>query len=760
MSLGVKSVWRVPACISVVNGLSMIPRDLRGLPLYRSGTVIRHESTSSTEPCELIRHVRSSNRRIPQPAPRVEERRAPKLIKGSPSSVRRESLRRVVKQRAELGTNISVLVRPEARYASKHESRESRRRNRKSAARQDLWAHTCAAEEKPETDWRLILDVLSKLTPAFGTIYNFRVAIGRGVPAEVRKLLPGSDTSIKQIQWNTRCIIRFDEVNEEDGVLNITLSGSEHSVRSALVDLLKAVGQFTAIRVMDSDSKDILLDLWQRDNNPFAPVHLLEKGDTRADDNVLTLRREHMHTKGHPAQARHPYYMLTVRADAITRPPRWTRTSLESYVAALVYGVIPAHLHFPLYKNGGSDHQQTVVSLLMDLFHSEHTRPALSTKTLAMALSYVQDKNLTFRSAARAIFNQAEIYNIPMDTRLFNLFLRGSVRSGDLAGFHTILKMMTRKGFYPDSETWLLFLRMIEDVAAKRVVLRRMKRKGLDRIQSTLVKAGRHMAPYELDIIMRESQSIDEFLEYQDKVYGPRWLDVTTVNRMINILGRRGRRDLCDKLLDIVAASNRATPDLITLNTMMSHSRDFQDIVSTIKALQSRWPSIVLGEDTYHMLFRIAWRNRSPNLLRVIWRYASFVRRTSHKMRERLEMLLLKTQDLGRLALLKAWEGTIFGDEALAALQEKHGANLKTVHLSKWFGTQALVWQPAVPFTDMLARAYEMDRGIHARIKEGELMTASVRQSLTVEIPLKPREYEWILLLPAPKRERAERNHE
>ncbi|KAH8670875.1 hypothetical protein BX600DRAFT_509610 [Xylariales sp. PMI_506] len=737
MSLGIQAAWRARAYTSTVKGLSPISRDLRHLASPLGTDCIRHASSASLEKAS------GSNTK-----PRRTEPATENVITSSRSALRRAILSRIIKQRgtfdADSSTTASALVKVEATYPSKHAVTSSRRKNTKSLARQDLWAHARRVGDKPATDYRAVVDFLYKFTPPFGTIYDLKITIKREAATGVRELLPEYISSVQNLMLGSQCNIRFDQPNE-DGSLGINLSGSEHGVRRTLVELLKAVPKVKAVRVMDSDSRGMLLDLWQRSENKLAPIPLLEAGQIAPpNSHVLTLHRDYSFRATGLVKAQN--YTLYHRADRIPRPSVWTQTSMESYVASLVYGVIPPHLVNNLYK-GGPDHQQTVVGLLVDLFQSEEARPALTTRTLAMALAYIQDKKLSFRPAARSIFNQSEIYNIPMDTKICNLLLKGSSRSGDLDGFFTVLKMMARKGYCPDSETWLLLLHLVEDVRAKGMILSRMEKLDLNRIQSTLVKVGRHMAPYKLDSMLRKaafksglkSGSIRAFVGDLDAVYSQDWLDVVTYNRMLDVLGRHGARELVSELLDMVQETRRIKPDIISLNSIITHNRSISEIIATLGNFQSHWPAAKLEEDTYHMLFRIAWKRRDPNMLRVIWRYACLALQSSSKMRHQLEGLLQKSREPCSKPLLQDWIDMILGEEALSALRSQHGHNVRVVQVAKWYGSQASRLQPECTFASKLAEAYEKDQIIHSELKGKKKIEDSLRQPLTVEIPLEPR---------------------
>ncbi|KAH6655578.1 hypothetical protein BKA67DRAFT_561129 [Truncatella angustata] len=785
MSLGVKTVWRAHACASAASGLSLSPRDLpRILPLNPRTRQMRWESTQATKSTRSNSPVETSEttkadelieppsivRKVP-PKP-VELPAIPEepsdvtVINASPSAVRRSVLRSVVKQRASTDSMNPVLVKPVQWYPSKHEVVRSVRKSYRSKAIQDLWAYAREREEKLGVDWRSVVSFLSKVTPKFGSIFDFKVTVGKGAAHEVRKLLPRGPTAEPgQLQQSTRALVRVDHVDNSEGTLHLTLTGSAHSVRMALLDLLKTSGHIMAVRVLDSDSQGMLRDLWQQQRNDLNSVKLLPLGETssgdfpikhtatketQSDDRVLTLTREQTPSVFQLQNRRQ--YRLTRRADQIPRPTIWTRASVEAYIALLVYGVVPSDLKASLYKDH-SDHQHIVVSSLMDIFNDEQARKSLTPNGLAMALAYIQDRKLAFRPAARAIFNQAEIHNLPLDTRICNLFLRGSAISGDLDGFDAMLKMMARKNLHADSESWISLLTLVEEIDAKRYILGKMRKKGLDRIQSAVVKAGRHMAPFELENFIKQTRPMKEFVEHQDDLHGMMWLNQPTLNRLVDMLGRHGKHGMIDELLNLVHDSRRTVPNAITLNAIITHNRSTRQILETIRMFQTRWPAAtIFDEDTYDMLFRIAWKTRSPNMISVIWHYASFDRQASSKMKHDIHKFLRQDKDLGRMSMLKMWEGPIVGEAALTLLRSQH-TNTLGATIARWHGAKAHLFKPTHSFGAKLVEAYETDRKLHAKIKEGDPMTASMREQLMVDIPLRRREYRRLsLVAPATKR--------
>ncbi|KAK7942980.1 uncharacterized protein PG986_012093 [Apiospora aurea] len=755
MSLGVKSVWRAPVCTLRAQGLSLIPREAhpRLAKLLHNGSTRLYSSNTSND--SLVRHVHATRPANAAAAPSTPDQTADAsapertIVGPSPSAYRRAKLRRVIKRmaifREKTGSPPSnqALVSPAVRYPSKHETERSAKKHRVSADRQELFDFLAGGQgaagdevaEHPES--------------------ADQVVVGKAVVQNVLEMLTGSTAAVATstvTQRRSGCIIRTEHIDHRTETVTLSLSGAEHPVRKALTDILKGIGSLTAVRVMDPDSKEILMDLWAQKNTEPPSIRLLGEADVALDANSLTVQ------KGTASEGRvlpvSRYYTLSHHVKDIKRPAQWTARSLEAYISALVHGVVPRHLVGAIYGEGqhAPKHKETVASILVELFQSEETQSLISTNSLHLALAFLQKGGLSLRPQARTIFDQAEVRKVPMDTQTFNLFLQGCAMAGDLDGFSSTVKLMLRKGYHPDSKTWLELLHLVQDVQAKQTIVGKMERKGLARIQSTLVQVGSHMAPFKLQSCFRQLSNVGQFVLDQDQLHGPEWLTTTTFNRLLEVLGRNSRLDLCNNLLDYAAASGRVRPDAVSLNTMITHGRNVHAHVATIRSMRERWTTVHPDEATFNLLFQIAWKNRGPNQLRVILRYASFAKQTSTHMRSKLDLLLSGDRDLsGRRVLLKAWEDVIFGQDEIRILRRRHGKQLGSYRIARRYTAQTLVYEPAADLASKLLEAYEMDRKIHAALKAGEVMTPSARNSFVVDIPMRPRVYQGkILRLPAP----------
>lgn len=655
----------------------------------------------------------------------------------SPSSFSRALRRRIIKQRSDFHPKQPVLVKPLVKYPDRFKSLRSLRRHKRSAAKQHLYDAHHEAASNPPSHWRSTLNFMLRHTHNVGEILNFRVIVGRGIAAEAYKALSEPDMSLSQISSRNESLIRIEEFSPGNGELVLNLSGSEDSIRKSLVDLVGLMGRVTAVRVTDPSWEPLLLDAWKGASEKQPGIRLIADSNVAADDMTVTVQASVSNSN------KYRQYMLTRRADEIERPIEWTKIAFEKYVAVLVRGQIPSNLAQSLYPEG-PNHQETVVSLLLDLFTSEETRSAASVSALKLAVNFTESRGGGFRQASRSIFNQVDSLNLPLDAEIFNIFLISASKARDLNGFDTILKMMIRKGFAVQGGAWVAFLTMIEDPSAKSYVAAKLRVKKLNRNPSVRRAIGRQMALLNLERQLLTEFDIKEFINSQKRKYGSGWLDTMTLHRIFDILGTHGQLEACNILWDLVCAEHIASPDVVLLNVMLTHTRSISRKVTTLQSIlassRESMPWLQPDHVTYHLLFRVAWTRQYPNMLRVVLRYSALAKLTSPKMRQSLTNLLRPDRHSStRRVFLKFWEDVIFGRAELDEMRTRHADKLNSMHLVSKYLNQAKDMRPSVPFETKLDEALTMDTKIHKLLKEGTIMSASMRESLSVDIPLEPK---------------------
>ncbi|KAI1274012.1 hypothetical protein F5Y07DRAFT_374750 [Xylaria sp. FL0933] len=748
MSLGVKSLWRAQSHLRLVQGLSLGPREFRNQQPARSTLQARCWLSSSAEfpspigdPEPLSIQKLEIGQETTDVAPRDERQKGPlrrafarKPAALSPSAQRRASLRRKMKAHVP-SSYVTPMIKPSIQYPSKRASRRSLRKHVASARKQALHELARDALNKAPNDWRSTLDFMIRHTPKFGEVLDFKVGIGKGNAAQARATLSGLDTNLWQIQQRHHCKIRVESGFREDEPLILSLSGTTLSVRQALLELVGTVGRVSAVRVLDPALQISPTELWRGSPQGQSRIQLLRDGESAAEEEMVTVYGNSTDFAKMAERPKHKLYQLTCRADEIPRPTVWTRSSFERYVAKLVFARVPTHLHQSLYPIGLS-HQATVVHLLTRLFSSEDLRDFMSVTALKMALQYIHARAPVFRPAARAISYQAELQHLPLDAEVFQTFLTSAARAGDIQGFNSVLRAMHRKGHYMRVETWNSFLTMIQNPKVKSYITRKMRSRGLHRLRPILEEIGRQKVILFLQNFSDTEIDMQRLLHAQESKYGSSWLDTITLNRIIDVLGSRGSLEACHELLDSVDDSRLVKPDHYTLNTMMTHTMSIPQKI----ALLSRWPKLRPDDVTYQLFFKAAWKQRLPNMLRIIWRYAVFANLTNSKMRYTLKELMRPRSVLSKnRALIKEWEDVILGRSELEAgrlLSSEGGKGFGTTYLMNKYKKDAGELRPLVDLAAKLQEAYEMDMKIHKLIKEGVEMSPSMKESLTVGIPL------------------------
>jgi hypothetical protein len=83
-------------------------------------------------------------------------------------------------------------------------------------------------------------------------------------------------------------------------------------------------------------------------------------------------------------------------------------------------------------------------------------------------------------------------------------------------------------------------------------------------------------------------------------------------------------------------------PDEVSVNTILNYCKQTANVVGALEVLRCIPPSsnFVPDEMTYHVLFEMAWRTKSFNLAKVVWRYACLNATTTSWMRNRVVVSL------------------------------------------------------------------------------------------------------------------------
>ncbi|KAI0408809.1 hypothetical protein F4802DRAFT_297477 [Xylaria palmicola] len=728
MSLGFESLWRARSRIIPAQGLSSALTAPRNPPFSSQAPARRWPSVAVKSPPQAADAESSTPWACPLVAEADSALERGAEAKPLPSSVPRISYTSSLTGPVRLAPDAAKrripsldadpLIKRPVQYSDRRASLRSLRKHTHSARKQVMHEVIREALKKPPRQWSSTLDLMINLTPKFRDKIDLKVAVTKEAAARARASLSDVDTNLWQIQQRHHVQIHIESGSHKNEAIILSISGTEFSVQESLLELIGAIGEASAVRIL----------------NPTTPISssLPDVGMSTAEDETQAQVANFVEMAQRP---RHRLYELTMRADEIPLPTEWTKSSFEQYVADLVFARVPTHLHQSIYPDG-LNHQWTVINILTRLFSSETFRHVVSATALNMALRFMQSIGRACRPAIRTLFNEAERLCLPINAKSFQTFLVRASRDGDLSGFTSVVRAMKFRGHYIRAENWVAFLAMIHDPSIKQLIISKMKSRGLHHLQPVLEAIGRENMMMCLEQHAASEVRIEHLIAVHDKRYGPSWLNTITLNRMLDVLGLHGKFKCCNELLDFVEVNGRARPDQYTLNIMLTHARDF----AARFVVLSRWPGLRLDSVTYNLLFNAAWKQRLPNVLRVIWRYAAFEGMSSSHMRHVLTKLMLpQIIESKKRVFLKSWEDVIFGRDELftiKALSSNGSSHFGASQLIKKYLQDADGLRPVANLGDKLDEAYTMDMDIHKLRRNGTPVTSSVRQRLTVDIPL------------------------
>jgi pentatricopeptide repeat protein len=462
-------------------------------------------------------------------------------------------------------------------------------------------------------DWRVILaDLVKHTAKNEGWLEK---ALNIVVPeSAVGQLLCGTDDNMWDIGSRYDCSIELNSRDDDrEKYRSFVISGPATAISKTAADILR-IAPDAELKAMTNE----LLPQGTKKTTTVPPVDV-EGSQGGRDGSVRKVMSENRHMR------------LILNADKIPRPEKWTTTSFAHYVDNLIFTEMPNHINLLGYKRR-RDHVTTVVQILRGLFTDPHCRNYISRTAFNKAMAYFVKTNRV--GDARVLFVRMEMMKLQMDTETFNIMLRGAAKAEDLHNFHFILHLMLRRGFSPNARTWIAFMMTVPELRIKLYILSAMKEKGLLYRTSTIKDVCEQLVTQEIQTSLDQSLNQEQFLARMDSRYGPDWLTVSSGNHILHALGARGLISRCWEFL--YAMEDRfIKPDNISINTILNHCKQASNLDGAIEIMKNLPPDLgyVPDEKTYHILFEIAWRARSYNLARVVWRYACLSAGTTRRMR-------------------------------------------------------------------------------------------------------------------------------
>lgn len=537
----------------------------------------------------------------------------------------------------------SVFVKPARTYPNKRESRKSLRAHQESISTQVYFDRNFQnllqegiAVNPAATDWRHVLSLLAARTPEESVQW---IDDGMKIELSERKLAAimddGGDEKIGAIRRRTGASIKVSRADTPTASSTLLISGTRAGINRATAEFRRIAGRITITR------------LWA----PLAPDEARTESFSDEDFFVPPLTRE----EGGPWQR----FKVDYNAYTTPWPTHISFSSFEKYVASLTDSVTHPHLNSVLYNPTKHavflDHERAVARRLKRAFMNYEARPWISCSALKLALSFLSQKGDKYLPEARSIFVTMDRFGLRMDADVFNMMLRAPTTTRHLRQFRQVVLLMTKRGFAPNLDTWILFLRMFQSVEVKSYILQAMNSKNLLGTPEAIQRVAEEMAPFDTEHAVSQGKDLSTFMQEQGDRYGPDWLTRDAANQVLDVLCRHGRFqdafDLLDRMhahVESIPVEYKADriahqPDVISFNTIISHAKTQGKMpvaVNAIRKMRTTAFPTQLDRVTFGLLFEMAWKLRLRCSLSIIWKYASLARLTTWRMRYRVAALI------------------------------------------------------------------------------------------------------------------------
>jgi pentatricopeptide repeat protein len=601
-------------------------------------------------------------------------------------------------------------------------------------------------------DWRVILGDLRRKTLQHGQWFDKAVSIS--VPENAcGKLLHAVDDNIWDIAEEHACSVALARNANTGQYDEFILSGSGLAISKAAAEVMR-IAPGSKLK----NGPQVQLPSY---SDATTPVPTTESNDEPSAGPILRFVKSELRSTP-PA----------IRAEMIPRPSEWTTQSFADYVDTLTSMRMPNHNHHLLYKKG-EEHVKTVIKILRELFTDPECKSSLSRTAFKKALDYfVKTSNI---SDARATFVLMDMTGIRMDPETFNILLRGAAKNEDLHNFHFVLHLMIRRGISPNGRTWTAFLMANHDFRIKPYIVAGMQAKGLLAHPTILREVCQELVIREVNASLDLEKSHDEFLDHMDSRYGKDWLTVDNGNRVLHALGSRNLISRCWEFLQAMDA-RFVRIDHVSVNTILNHCKQQTNVVGAIEIMRLL-PSLVQhgiyepDQYTYHALFELAWRTKSYNLARVVWKYALWNAGTTSRMRTLVAQSLMNAArnpepEISQARRWKQQAGLVItsdfvhhpipelgrpsnensnepqsGLELQQAVGWKEANQAVSRHLERDH-EKSKSWIPTAPFGEKLMQAWEQDRNwqrFRMRSEGGENVDWKIREAIVVPVVRHPR---------------------
>lgn len=562
-----------------------------------------------------------------------------------------------------------------------------------------------------------LIEDLIKYTPQRTPGSILRISVPE---SSLGSLLFGADETILEIKHRTGSEIELLEP-EDDGkdTRTLILSGPPVCIASAAATIFERVPYALA----NSEKRTFV-----------PPVYRTPKKTPLQSVPTSSVKPRYYVSYANDAEITAPK-----RADSVPRPDTWTQKSLEAYIRSLTRITMNNHVHGLLYEPP-EEHQELVREILEELFDRDECLRVMTITALNEAFSYLIKKHKIPQVCE--IFAKVQLRGFRLNSESFNIMLRGAAKIRDLNTFNSLVGVMVRRGYRPDSGTWVAFLSLLENPNAIFKVVAAMQERGLFYEEGLLPDVCEVLAPHELRHGLNQAKPLllPDFLAHMTQRYGEGWLNLSGANKLLDDLGGRGLMSECWLMLQYMLSQN-IKPDVVSINTVLNHCMRLNDyktgleLFGRIVAASKVKPNTL----TYTILLKSAWQSELYASCRTIWQYACLEGCARFLMRLRIGTSINRafydqqtlnptpTADAPAWKLWRSTAGVFVISEAYKTTPAFLSPRPNVPMMTKWTAMKMARhaveadlnlykrWKPAQPFLKLLNESYTADLGFAKR---------------------------------------------
>ena len=511
----------------------------------------------------------------------------------------------------------------------KADNEDSRRLARSS--RKAYQAYRQAQLQTWVPDWRAVLSTLVKHTPEHGKWLSNALKFSLAAE-DAQKLLHGIDDYFLEIGAKHGCQMNLGARDDVAvGCRSFVISGPATAISKCAAEILSVAPNVKITPFRDGLPSGEAYAALENDNSPRIYDSGVRVRNVMANHNRLQYRP-----------------VTPLRPADIKKPSTWTQQSFLDYVRSLTESHVSNHVN--RYGFRSTDHRDKVTAnFLRDLFKDPNVRSVITREACHEAMkfwirgNYIQD--------ARVLFVHMEILKLPMVPETFNILLAGAAKFEDIHNFHFILHLMLNRGITPNGRTWTHFMGAFSDVRIKLHILTAMQKKGLLNHPQTMIEATSQLAHPEIESSLDQNQTQQDFIAHMDSRYGSTWVSNSSGAQIVHSLGAHGLISRCWEFLHFMD-SRQVIPESYAVHTILHHCKQATNLAGAVEILRSlpRRMNFRPSEETFRIMFELAWRMRSYNVAKVVWRYACLYGATSFRMRQRVYQSMENANSAGEPA--------------------------------------------------------------------------------------------------------------